>query len=141
MRRRSSTSPSFSDVATRSGCTVRSLTPRLSALPSSFGRAAARVGGMRGDRMSGELWLRLSIHRLPIRNAKTPPCDWRHRMSRIAAILLALFLAGCGDPRERAIERLRSVGAEQLRKDAAFVYKRAFAGHSVGFIQIRPKEW
>ncbi|MEA3208438.1 MAG: hypothetical protein QOE70_1495 [Chthoniobacter sp.] len=53
--------------------------------------------------------------------------------------LLTLALASCSNPRTRAEQMLRKVGAEQLRRDAAFLYKDIFAAHETDFIVIRPK--
>ncbi len=56
-------------------------------------------------------------------------------------LLLALFCAGCSDPRTRAMKLLRNGGAERLRYDAALICKATFGGHGAAFVVIRPRNW
>ena len=65
-------------------------------------------------------------------------------MSKLPHLILALCLSalcGCADPRSRAEDALRAVGAETLRKDAAVLYKQLFAGRGTDFIVVRASQW
>lgn len=63
-------------------------------------------------------------------------------MKRALTVLACAFaLAACTAPRERAEKTLAQVGAEPLRRDAALLYKRLFAGHGTDFVVVRPKDW
>lgn len=62
-------------------------------------------------------------------------------MKPLLAAVLALLLAGCANPRQRALGTLEKVGSEPLRRDAALLYKRIFAGHGTDFVVVRAKEW
>ena len=55
--------------------------------------------------------------------------------------LLVFGLAGCADPRTRAEKTLREVGVEQLRKDAALLYKDLFASRPNDFQVVRRNAW
>lgn len=57
----------------------------------------------------------------------------------LAAVLLAF--AACADPRRRTEDLLVTVGAERLRRDAAVLYKNAFARPSPGFAEIKPSDY
>jgi hypothetical protein len=57
------------------------------------------------------------------------------------AAAFSLLLAACSDPRERAGKTLEKVTADQLRRDAAVLYKRLFAGHGTDFVVVRAKDW
>ena len=58
-------------------------------------------------------------------------------------LLLAcgLAVAGCADPRTRAEAALQRVGAEQVRQDAALLYKDTFAGRGTDFLVLRRSSW
>lgn len=55
--------------------------------------------------------------------------------------LLVFVLAGCADPRAKAEKTVREVGVEQLRKDAAFLYKELFASRPNDFQVVRRSAW
>jgi len=57
------------------------------------------------------------------------------------AAAFSLLLAACSNPRERAGKTLEKVTADQLRRDAAVLYKRLFAGHGSDFVVVRAKDW
>jgi hypothetical protein len=59
----------------------------------------------------------------------------------LTVIAFALTLAACSDPRERAGKTLEKVGSEPLRRDAALLYKRLFAGRGTDFVVVRAKDW
>ena len=59
----------------------------------------------------------------------------------LLAAALALAFAACSDPRDRAGRTLEKVGGEPLRRDAALLYKRLFAGHGANFVVVRSKDW
>ncbi len=55
--------------------------------------------------------------------------------------LLVFALAGCVDRRARAEKTIREVGVEQLRKDAAVLYKELFASRPNDFQVVRRSAW
>jgi hypothetical protein len=56
---------------------------------------------------------------------------------------LAAFFLGCSKDKNRRVaeERLREVGAQILREDAARIYKDVFAGRGPKFEEVRPATW
>jgi hypothetical protein len=62
-------------------------------------------------------------------------------MSRLVLCLLVFLLAACRGPRERAVERLNSVGPDRLRHDAALLYRELFNTRGMDFVVIRPMDW
>lgn len=64
------------------------------------------------------------------------------RLFRTAFLALALALCGCAkSPQERASETLKRVGADQLRRDGALLYKTVFAAPGLDFVVLKPKYW
>ena len=63
------------------------------------------------------------------------------KLHRLILALCAASLCGCADPRSKAEETLRAVGAGTLRKDAAVLYKQLFAGRGTDFIVVRASQW
>ncbi|MEQ1860008.1 MAG: hypothetical protein ABMA13_08735, partial [Chthoniobacteraceae bacterium] len=62
--------------------------------------------------------------------------------TRVGSLLVLLgSLSGCGSPRERAGETLQKVGADQLRADAALLYKNLFASTGPDFTLIKQSDW
>ena len=62
-------------------------------------------------------------------------------MTQFLAASLALAFIACSNQRDRAGATLEKVGAAQLRRDAALLYKRLFAGHGTDFVVVRAKDW
>jgi hypothetical protein len=58
----------------------------------------------------------------------------------LLAAAFAFALAACSNPRERAGKAIEKVGPAQLRRDAALLYKRLFAGHGTDFVVVRAKD-
>lgn len=71
--------------------------------------------------------------------------EYRRPMSsfRLSSVLwlLVFAFAGCADPRARAEKTIREVGVEQIRKDAALLYKELFASRPNDFQVVRRAAW
>jgi hypothetical protein len=63
---------------------------------------------------------------------------------RLRLALTALILVSCTaceEPRTAAEERLRKLGPEQLRRDAALLYKDLFARPSGNILAVKESQW
>jgi hypothetical protein len=60
-----------------------------------------------------------------------------------AAILFALSIAaaGCSDARRNALAKVREIGPERLRTEAALTYKNLFAGPGSGLFALKENQW
>ena len=56
-------------------------------------------------------------------------------------LIFALLLAGCTDPRGRALKTMQRFKQDQLRREVALFYKDAFAEHRKTSVAMNPKYW
>jgi hypothetical protein len=60
---------------------------------------------------------------------------------RLLLLLLALLAGGCGNPRDEAAARLRSVPAVELRNDAARLHTQFLSAPGQQHVPLMPFHW
>ena len=79
-----------------------------------------------------------------LRGVGLKPHEWKSQMHfrtcHLIATALAFAAVGCSH-RGEAEDRLKKVGPEQLRSQAAILYKNIFAGAAPTFRTVRSEDW